>query len=454
MSATRVPNFIGGRLEESRSEQFEEIPNPATGETIAVMPYSTSEEINRAVAAANEAFPAWSETPVPERAQVMFRFKQLLDELRARVENSTPELIPSSILDRTVNHLQNAETELDAFFENADQGHLQNADVHIDNVAVELRVFPPLPPSKESAAVVKAAKGYAEQIGSLERAARENLRSLASDIEGLATEVVNAKQELESLAKDEEGQRQQAKSDLEVKVSESRGEIDAKVSEARGEIDAQKVRLDQAITQQQESFLANQQSRLEEFNNSQKSREATFGEKAEAALTDAKSRFDGLETRAQALVESLEGQENRARQIVGLTAATEVAGAYIKDAEVQKRNADQWRLAALVIFLVVIAATPFAVLRDPPDTDASASETITYVLSRIPLLLGGGVGGYLIKESGSHRRRERDSRRMANELTTFRPFLAELQEGEMQTEIREASKRYFQGAEPPGEPQK
>lgn len=80
VSVTRIPNFIAGRMEESRSEQLEEIPNPATGETIAVMPYSTSEEINRAVAAANEAFPAWSETPVPERAQVMFRFKQLLDE--------------------------------------------------------------------------------------------------------------------------------------------------------------------------------------------------------------------------------------------------------------------------------------------------------------------------------------------------------------------------------------
>ena len=79
-SATQVPNFIAGRLEESRAQEFEDIPNPATGETIAVLPYSTPQEIDRAVAAAKEAFPEWSHTPVPERAQVMFRFKQLLDD--------------------------------------------------------------------------------------------------------------------------------------------------------------------------------------------------------------------------------------------------------------------------------------------------------------------------------------------------------------------------------------
>ncbi|HVH65263.1 MAG TPA: CoA-acylating methylmalonate-semialdehyde dehydrogenase, partial [Candidatus Acidoferrum sp.] len=38
------------------------------------------EEINDAVAAAKKAFPGWSETPVPDRAQVMFRFKALFDK--------------------------------------------------------------------------------------------------------------------------------------------------------------------------------------------------------------------------------------------------------------------------------------------------------------------------------------------------------------------------------------
>ena len=81
MIATKtVSSFIGGQFRESRAGKTDAIPNPATGETIASLPYSTTEEINEAVAAAKQAFPAWSETPVPDRAQVMFRFKALVDQ--------------------------------------------------------------------------------------------------------------------------------------------------------------------------------------------------------------------------------------------------------------------------------------------------------------------------------------------------------------------------------------
>ncbi|HYU94355.1 MAG TPA: CoA-acylating methylmalonate-semialdehyde dehydrogenase [Actinomycetota bacterium] len=81
MSAERVPALIGGRFQESGSDEVDPIYDPATGETIALLPYSTPEEIDRAVGAAAEAFPAWADTPVPERAQVMFRFKALLEDL-------------------------------------------------------------------------------------------------------------------------------------------------------------------------------------------------------------------------------------------------------------------------------------------------------------------------------------------------------------------------------------
>ncbi len=81
MIATKsVPSFIGGRFEESRSAKVDDVPNPATGETIATLPYSTPDQVRAAVAAAVRAFPGWSETPVPDRAQVLFRFKALLEQ--------------------------------------------------------------------------------------------------------------------------------------------------------------------------------------------------------------------------------------------------------------------------------------------------------------------------------------------------------------------------------------
>jgi malonate-semialdehyde dehydrogenase (acetylating) / methylmalonate-semialdehyde dehydrogenase len=81
MIATKtVASFIGGRFEEAPRERVDEIPNPASGEAIASLPYSSPAQIQQAVAAASKAFPGWSETPVPDRAQIMFRFKALFDQ--------------------------------------------------------------------------------------------------------------------------------------------------------------------------------------------------------------------------------------------------------------------------------------------------------------------------------------------------------------------------------------
>jgi malonate-semialdehyde dehydrogenase (acetylating) / methylmalonate-semialdehyde dehydrogenase len=80
VSATRVKSYIAGRFEESPSEEIEPVPNPATGQTIAVLPYSSTEEIDRAVAAARDSLPEWANTPVPDRAQVLFRLKALMEE--------------------------------------------------------------------------------------------------------------------------------------------------------------------------------------------------------------------------------------------------------------------------------------------------------------------------------------------------------------------------------------
>jgi malonate-semialdehyde dehydrogenase (acetylating) / methylmalonate-semialdehyde dehydrogenase len=101
MIATKtVRSFIGGKFRESRSDKVDPIPNPATGETIASLPYSTHDEINEAVAAAKKAFPAWSETPAPDRAQVMFRLKALfdqhIDELAALVTQENGKTLDES----------------------------------------------------------------------------------------------------------------------------------------------------------------------------------------------------------------------------------------------------------------------------------------------------------------------------------------------------------------------
>src|SRR5205807_8772940 len=88
MSAT-IPFLIGGRWESSASDRRGDVFNPSTGSVQAQVPFCTADEVDRAVRAAADALPAWSETPAVERARVMFRFRELMqarfEELAALV---------------------------------------------------------------------------------------------------------------------------------------------------------------------------------------------------------------------------------------------------------------------------------------------------------------------------------------------------------------------------------
>ena len=78
---TRVlKNWVGGQWVEASSNRFEDVVNPAREESIASVPLSTMEDVDRAVRIAGEAFKTWSRTPVPRRARILFKYQQLLVE--------------------------------------------------------------------------------------------------------------------------------------------------------------------------------------------------------------------------------------------------------------------------------------------------------------------------------------------------------------------------------------
>jgi malonate-semialdehyde dehydrogenase (acetylating)/methylmalonate-semialdehyde dehydrogenase len=75
---TAVKMLIGGCWETSRSSRSGSVFNPSNGSIIAKVPFCAAEEVDRAVQAAALALPLWADTPVVERARVMFRFRERL----------------------------------------------------------------------------------------------------------------------------------------------------------------------------------------------------------------------------------------------------------------------------------------------------------------------------------------------------------------------------------------
>src|SRR6266571_3777919 len=73
-------NYIGGKWKRSHTSEFQDVRNPATGETMVRVPLSPADEVDEAVQAAQAAFPDWRRTPPVQRIQYLFKLKRLLDE--------------------------------------------------------------------------------------------------------------------------------------------------------------------------------------------------------------------------------------------------------------------------------------------------------------------------------------------------------------------------------------
>jgi alpha-ketoglutaric semialdehyde dehydrogenase len=73
-------NYIAGEWVHAEGGATFQTTSPANGETLAVFPKSTAADVDRAVAAAKEAFEDWRLTPAPKRGEILFRFGHLLSE--------------------------------------------------------------------------------------------------------------------------------------------------------------------------------------------------------------------------------------------------------------------------------------------------------------------------------------------------------------------------------------
>ena len=80
-----ITHWIGGQKVAGASGRFSDVYNPATGQVQARLPLANRAELDKAVATAKAAFPAWGAQPSLRRARVLFRFRDLLEKNTDRI---------------------------------------------------------------------------------------------------------------------------------------------------------------------------------------------------------------------------------------------------------------------------------------------------------------------------------------------------------------------------------
>ncbi len=80
MSIAHIGHFIAGHVAAGVSGRSQAVTNPASGAVTGHVALANSAEVDKAVAAAQAAFPAWADAPPLKRARVMFKFLELLNK--------------------------------------------------------------------------------------------------------------------------------------------------------------------------------------------------------------------------------------------------------------------------------------------------------------------------------------------------------------------------------------
>jgi malonate-semialdehyde dehydrogenase (acetylating) / methylmalonate-semialdehyde dehydrogenase len=76
----RVSHWIGGQIVPGESGRSGPVYNPATGQQTAEVDFASAEEVDRAAAAAKEAFPGWRAWSLSRRQELIFRIQRLVHD--------------------------------------------------------------------------------------------------------------------------------------------------------------------------------------------------------------------------------------------------------------------------------------------------------------------------------------------------------------------------------------
>jgi malonate-semialdehyde dehydrogenase (acetylating)/methylmalonate-semialdehyde dehydrogenase len=85
MSTSRITHLIGGQPWNGTADRTSPVFNPATGEQTGSLDLASADLVGEVVTTAKAAWEGWAETSLARRAQILFRFRELLNERKDEI---------------------------------------------------------------------------------------------------------------------------------------------------------------------------------------------------------------------------------------------------------------------------------------------------------------------------------------------------------------------------------
>lgn len=378
------------------------------------------------------------EAETHEPQDTLTRLDEVLGYIGALLGSADPALVTVQMLNNLDSPLQQIGAALTPLAESQDFNQIPTLDgsgESLLNAAVQLA----------PALGVWAKSDAKKAAGALGKAATEKTRELdvqASTLSDRLGQVETQAQELSN----------ELKSTSDQQLNELRTEFD-QVKEA---IASERSQTAESVENFQQQFASEQTARNAEFetvknelNQRGDALEKELRDKnqeiADALNAEAERIKKELGEKAEGVITSLETSRDRAAELVDLVSTSATAGAFGKEADKQKDEADRWR--TIGIKLAILAGVIAVLSIGLSIAFGSSTSLVVAKVAAVALFLS--IAGYAANQSGHHRRREQRARRLELELIAFPSFTEPLDDPDQKQVRKEFIERLFVGD--PGE---
>ena len=233
-------------------------------------------------------------------------------------------------------------------------------------------------------------------------------------------------------------------------------ELGTQLESFKNQFELQKVRVDELVASQSQAFQATQTERATAFTQEVETRKTTYTQESEIRKTtfdqwskDSDEKFEKLLTDSKsnsaANLAKMNEHLDRAKEILGIVAASVVGGHYKETAERDFKSANIYRRLALAFFVIMAGMIAYVVL-------SVNGNGFRWEMGLFRVGVGMALlipAYYCAKESSKHREAERRNRRLQIELATIEPYLEKLDSPEeMKAILKEKANSYFMGQVP------
>jgi hypothetical protein len=219
-------------------------------------------------------------------------------------------------------------------------------------------------------------------------------------------------------------------------------ELGAQIEAFKTQFEAQKSRVDDLVTTQSQAFQTSQTERSNLFTQETDTRKQSLLEWTKGADEKLEALLKVTQTSADEHLAEMEKHKARAKEILGIVAASGVSGHYKNTATRELISAEILRFLALVCF-GVMGYVIYHVVESLTTPNFRWEMGLFRVGVGLALLV---PAYYCAKESAKHREAEKRNRRLQIELVTIEPYLEKLNDDPAMREIlKKKADSYFMG---------